>query len=68
MLMQTISAAQSDRGRQSRKYISQLEKSSTAAEQRIKRLLDYKRDGKLTFEEMGIDALFVDEAHNFKNL
>jgi len=34
----------------------------------MKRLLSIERDDTLTFEEMGIDSLFVDEAHNYKNL
>jgi len=29
---------------------------------------DYKKDDVVTFEELGIDKLFVDEAHSFKNL
>src|SRR6267154_5679157 len=29
---------------------------------------DYKKDNTLTFEELGIDRLFIDEAHKFKNL
>ena len=27
-----------------------------------------KQDGEITFEELGVDWLYVDEAHNFKNL
>ncbi len=29
---------------------------------------DHKKDNTLTFEELGIDRLFIDEAHKFKNL
>jgi hypothetical protein len=29
---------------------------------------DHKKDNTLTFEELGVDLLMVDEAHNFKNL
>ena len=28
----------------------------------------HKKDDVITFEELGIDRLFVDEAHNYKNL
>lgn len=64
----TIRSSTAESARQNRRFISQLEKSRTAAEQRLKRLLDIGRDETLAFEEMGVDALFVDEAHNFKNL
>ena len=46
-----------------------MERSKKALEAKLKKLGDIKRDdGNTAFEELGIDALFVDEAHNFKNL
>lgn len=50
------------------RFIKQLEKMLQQKEQELKTLLEIPRDDILTFEEMGVDALFVDEAHNFKNL
>ena len=41
------------------------EESATAKEIRK---LDRRTDDVLTFEQMGIDALFIDEAHNFKKI
>lgn len=37
-------------------------------EEKLKDLSDQKRDDSTYFEDMGIDALFVDEAHNFKKV
>ncbi len=49
--------------------VKQLEKSKKALETRLKKLNDQSRkDDVVCFEELGIDRLFVDEAHNFKNL
>ncbi len=49
--------------------IKQLEKSKKKIEEKLKRLNDSsKKDTVITFEQLGIDRLFVDEAHNFKNL
>ena len=49
--------------------IKQLEKSKKSIEMRLKKLIDAKkRDDVVTFEQLGVDRLFVDEAHNFKNL
>ena len=38
------------------------------AKTRLERKLDRKTDDGITFEQMGVDALFVDEAHNYKKI
>ena len=49
--------------------IKQLEKSKKKVEEKLKKLNDNsKKDTVVTFEQLGTDRLFVDEAHNFKNL
>jgi N12 class adenine-specific DNA methylase len=49
--------------------IKQLEKTRKTLEARLKKLLEAKtRDDVVTFEQLGVDRLIVDEAHNFKNL
>lgn len=49
--------------------IKQLEKSRKKVEEKLKKLNDNsKKDTVVTFEQLGTDRLFVDEAHNFKNL
>ncbi len=49
--------------------IKQLEKTKRGLEARLKKLNDQTRkDDVITFEELGVDRLFVDEAHGFKNL
>lgn len=49
--------------------IKQLEKTRKSLEARLKNLLEGKRrDDVVTFEQLGVDRLFVDESHFFKNL
>ena len=48
--------------------IKQLERTKKSLDTKIKRLYDKKRDDTITFEELGVDRLLVDEAHLFKNL
>ena len=49
--------------------IKQLEKTKRGLEARLKKLNDQSRkDDVITFEELGVDRLFVDEAHFYKNL
>ncbi|HVT90642.1 MAG TPA: helicase-related protein [Tepidisphaeraceae bacterium] len=48
--------------------VKQLRKSKDALEKRLLELQDRKTDNNLTFEQLGIDALIVDEAHMYKKL
>lgn len=49
--------------------IKQLEKTKRQLETKLEKLNNQDRkDDVITFEELGIDKLFVDEAHNYKNL
>lgn len=48
--------------------IKQMERMKKNLEAKIKKLYDKKKDDTVTFEELGIDRLFVDEAHFYKNL
>lgn len=49
--------------------IKQMERTRKALETKLKQLNDQSRkDDVVTFEELGVDRLFVDEAHSFKNL
>ena len=53
----------------SRFTVKQMERTKKNLETRLKKLHDQSRkDDMLTFEELGIDRLFVDEADNYKNL
>ena len=48
--------------------IKQLEKSRRILENKLEKLnAQDRKDDVVTFEELGIDKLFVDEAHNYKN-
>ena len=49
--------------------IKQLEKTKKNLENKLQKLNDQSRkDDVVTFEELGVDRLFVDEAHYYKNL
>ena len=56
-------------GRAERFTIKQMEKTKKGLEARLKKLQDtVRKDDVITFEQLGVDRLFVDEAHSFKNL
>ena len=49
--------------------VKQMESQKKKLEEQLKSLSDESRkDGLITFEELGVDSIMVDEAHNFKNL
>ena len=49
--------------------IKQLEKTKKSLEVRLAKLTeDSRKDDVVTFEQLGVDRLFVDEAHHYKNL
>lgn len=49
--------------------IKQMEKTKKSLDTRLQKLNDTSRkDNVVTFEELGVDRLFVDEAHSYKNL
>lgn len=48
--------------------VKQMEKVKKNLQEKLNRLLDTRQDDVVTFEELGIDRLYVDEAHLFKNL
>ena len=49
--------------------IKQLEKTKKSIKQKLDKLNDQtKKDDVVTFEELGVDRLFVDESHYYKNL
>ncbi len=52
-----------------RRLVKDLERAKRKLETRLQLLAaDQKKDNTLSFEELGVDRLFVDEAHFFKNL
>ena len=49
--------------------VKELQKTRKKLETRLEKLNDdFKKDDVITFEELGVDKLIVDEAHNYKNL
>lgn len=62
-----IQMAKEEKGE--RYTIKQMEKTKKTLQVKLSRLYDNKkRDSIITFEELGVDRLFVDESHCFKNL
>jgi N12 class adenine-specific DNA methylase len=62
-----IALAKAERGE--RYTIKEMEKSKKALKVRLEKLNDTSRkDDVVTFEQLGVDRLFVDESHNYKNL
>src|SRR5262249_8799734 len=56
-------------GSNHRNLIKTMEKQKARREERLKELLaEDKKDDGLVFDELGVDHLFIDEAHYFKNL
>ena len=56
-------------GGSGRNIIKTIEKQKAARENRLKELLaKEKKDDGLVFDELGVDHIFLDEAHYFKNL
>ena len=48
--------------------IKQMEKTKKSLEAKLEKLLDSPKDDVVTFEQLGVDRLFVDESDNYKNL
>ena len=62
-----IEAVKAEKGE--RYTIKQMEKTKKSLRTRLNRLNDSSRkDNVVTFEQLGVDRLFVDESHNYKNL
>jgi N12 class adenine-specific DNA methylase len=69
-VVDTINAVEAMEGdeRAKKRTVKQLEALKERLEQRIKALRDKPMDSLLDFDQIGVDQLFVDEAHLFKNL
>ncbi len=48
--------------------VKSLERTKKSLELRLEKLSDIEQDDVVTFEELGVDKIFIDEAHYFKNL
>lgn len=62
-----LESAETDGGKS--RTVLQLETAKKNAEKRLEELLNSKvKDDVIDFEKLGVDYLFIDEAHNYKNL
>jgi N12 class adenine-specific DNA methylase/predicted RNA methylase len=66
---QSIEALRGDKDTASKRTVKQLEKQRVTLQTKLKSQLDAgSKDVGITFDDLGVDALVVDEAHEFKNL
>lgn len=63
----TVSIMEAQHQEGSEWSVKQMEAYKKKLETEIKTLLDTPKDNIINFEELGIDSMFVDEAHNYKN-
>jgi len=62
-------AIREQKGERGTRLVKELERVKKRLTAKLEALsADHKKDNTLTFEELGIDRLFIDEAHKFKNL
>ncbi len=62
-------AIREQKGERGTRLVKELERVKKKLTAKLETLsADQKKDNTLTFEELGIDRLFIDEAHKFKNL
>ena len=67
-IIRAIEEAKAEKGGKSLS-IKDLEKKRKSLEAKIEKLTDTAKDeDNIEFEQLGVDSIFVDEAHNFKNL
>ena len=63
-----LSLSGEEEGKKKGKRVKEQAKKEESALVRETRKFDRKTDDVLTFEQMGVDALFIDEAHNYKKI
>ena len=67
-VISAIEEAKAEKGGKSLS-VKDLEKKRKSLQTKIDKLSDTAKDeGNIDFEQLGVDSIFVDEAHNFKNL
>ena len=67
-LNQAREALEQGRSEGDRYFVRRMENTIAALEARLLALMDRPKDPSILFEDMGVDMLLVDEAHEFKNL
>lgn len=65
-LRDTLEEAKSDKKK--KRSVKDIANAGAKIKVKTEQVLDRRTDDVLTFEQMGIDALFIDEAHNFKKI
>lgn len=55
-------------GKEKKRSVKDSAKAKESIKAKVEKTLDRRTDEVLTFEQMGIDALFIDEAHNYKKI
>lgn len=63
-----LDALKLSEGKKGSRIVKEVERAIAKWESRLKKYLDTPKDDVVTFDELGVDALFVDEAHAYKKL
>ena len=66
-LRESLARMAGDQGADTR-MVKRMERQLLNNEERLKKAMDQRRDAGLTFEQLGIDYLMVDELHDYKNM
>lgn len=64
----TLAITEAKKEKGARFTVKDLERAKTKIEEKLKKLTDRNQDNALDFADLGVDAMAVDEAHEFKNL
>lgn len=67
-IREAIIAAKMQEDKADSKVVKQLEAMADNLSEKLDALLNTPKDDVVTFEELGVDQIFLDEAHEFKNL
>ena len=68
-LEEVLTLSQLDKGRSlDGRFVRQLENQKKKLQLKLEAVTEAKKDKGMVFEELGVDSIFVDEAHNFKSL
>lgn len=68
-LEDVLTQAQADKGKTfDGRFVRQLENQKKKLQAKLEDVTNAPKDKGMVFEELGVDSLFVDEAHNFKSL
>lgn len=67
-IAETMAFIEESKGEGNRMSVKQGERTLKSLRERLEKLTDIEQDNVITFENLGVDHIFVDESHKYKNL